>query len=626
MLKRFYLIFFLGIFILILEGEQAFAGGVVQGWVRRWPQTAGDDVARAIAVGRLSGNVCVTGSYFQGPYGLDWETILYRPDGNGLWSEDWRVWLNANDSAFAVAIDDSDNVYVTGGGYLSSSTDLDYHILKIPLPPTPPRARSYSGLAAGSMDVAYALAVDQHHNVYVTGRSGVSQSDYATIKCDADLNQLWVARYNGTGDSNDVATAITVDASGNVYVTGYSWNGSNYDYATVKYDSLGGQVWVRTYNGTGDSDDKAYDITLDGFGNIYVTGGSRGLGTGYDYLTIKYDASGNPQWNNRYFPAGGNVDDVAKAIAVNNSNNVYVTGKVQESSGNYGTIKYSSSGTLLWDRLYDGPVNGDDGAVDIAVDDFDNVYVTGYSQNTDQNYDYVTLRYNSDGSKSWERRYNGPGNGDDVANAITLFDSCNIYVTGYSTGIGTGHDYTTIKYTCSQSFPTFPLIFISWGPVLLTVTDPVGDSIGLGFNTIGNGSSYNTSVNLDSVHIPSPIIGDYQIRVTNSAMFRAPTTYKVGVRIDGNDMTLLKNNENTPPPGESDTLNYNTLPHLRGDVNGDEVQDIGDIVYLINYVFYGGPAPNPIELGDANCDTVVDIGDIVHLINYVFYQGIPPCS
>jgi hypothetical protein len=59
-----------------------------------------------------------------------------------------------------------------------------------------------------------------------------------------------------------------------------------------------------------------------------------------------------------------------------------------------------------------------------------------------------------------------------------------------------------------------------------------------------------------------------------------------------------------------------------GDANHDGVVDIGDIVYLINYVFYNGPAP--IDPSDANNDGVVDIGDLVYLINYVFYSGPEP--
>lgn len=64
----------------------------------------------------------------------------------------------------------------------------------------------------------------------------------------------------------------------------------------------------------------------------------------------------------------------------------------------------------------------------------------------------------------------------------------------------------------------------------------------------------------------------------------------------------------------------------RGDANGDGVIDVGDVVYLINYLFKGGPAPDPLEAGDANFDGVVDVGDVVYLINYLFKNGPQPCG
>jgi hypothetical protein len=63
-----------------------------------------------------------------------------------------------------------------------------------------------------------------------------------------------------------------------------------------------------------------------------------------------------------------------------------------------------------------------------------------------------------------------------------------------------------------------------------------------------------------------------------------------------------------------------------GDANNDGVVELGDIVYLINYVFkQPAPAPEPYEcVGDVNHDGVVELGDIVYLINYVFKQPAPP--
>ena len=64
--------------------------------------------------------------------------------------------------------------------------------------------------------------------------------------------------------------------------------------------------------------------------------------------------------------------------------------------------------------------------------------------------------------------------------------------------------------------------------------------------------------------------------------------------------------------------------YVPGDATGDKVVDVGDVVYLINYLFKGGPAPNPMAAGDVNGDCVVDVGDVVYMINYLFKGGPPP--
>jgi hypothetical protein len=63
----------------------------------------------------------------------------------------------------------------------------------------------------------------------------------------------------------------------------------------------------------------------------------------------------------------------------------------------------------------------------------------------------------------------------------------------------------------------------------------------------------------------------------------------------------------------------------RGDANNDGSISISDIVYLINYLFKGGPPPYYYNTGNANCDGKVSVSDVVYLINYLFKSGPPPC-
>jgi outer membrane protein assembly factor BamB len=65
-------------------------------------------------------------------------------------------------------------------------------------------------------------------------------------------------------------------------------------------------------------------------------------------------------------------------------------------------------------------------------------------------------------------------------------------------------------------------------------------------------------------------------------------------------------------------------PYQRGDANADGVIDVGDILYLINFLFRSGPLPEPEEAGDANCDGRVSISDVIYLVNYLFRDGNPP--
>ncbi len=67
-------------------------------------------------------------------------------------------------------------------------------------------------------------------------------------------------------------------------------------------------------------------------------------------------------------------------------------------------------------------------------------------------------------------------------------------------------------------------------------------------------------------------------------------------------------------------------PYLLGDVNTDRLIDIGDVIFLINYLYKSGPVPYILISGDTNRDGIIDIADVVLLINYLFKSGPPPAS
>jgi len=432
--------------------------GVHEDWVARYNGGNGSDIAYAIAVDG-SGNVYVTG-FSVGPGSCnfvcnDYATIKYNASGTQEWVARYDGPAHDDDHATAIAIDASGNVYVTGSSIGTVWPDYDYATVKYDNAGIQQWVARYSG-PGNNMDFANAIVVDASGSVYVTGASVGSGTgfDYVTIKYDSSGNQQWVARYNGPGNGDDEAYSIAVDASGNVYVTGYSAGSGTglSDYATIKYDASGNQLWVARYNGPGNGTDQANAIAIDTSGNVYATGFSDGSGTGFDYATVKYDNSGQEQWVARY-NGPGNDDDEAYGITVDVSGNVYVTG-LSVGSGtqeDYATIKYDSSGNQQWVARYNGPANLNDDGRAIAVDASGNVYVTGFSVGSGTGFDYATVKYDSSGQEQWVVRYDGPASVDDQAYAIAVDASAVVYVTGYSTGLGGETDYTTIKYSQAPS-------------------------------------------------------------------------------------------------------------------------------------------------------------------------------
>src|ERR1051326_7596422 len=111
---------------------------------------------------------------------------------------------------------------------------------------------------------------------------------------------------------------------------------SDFDYLTICYSGAGAQQWLQTYNSSYDSTDQATAITLDGAGNIYVTGSSFDSLTGNDITTIKYSGSGTQQWTET-LNSVNNFSDIPGTVAVDPFGNTYVSGTAQSQ---YVTVKY----------------------------------------------------------------------------------------------------------------------------------------------------------------------------------------------------------------------------------------------------------------------------------------------
>jgi len=488
--------------LLMLAGHLLAQAPVQEAWVRQFVPTAPQKAvfAGALVVDRL-GHVHVGGVALKTNVTTDYLAVKYDGEGNPQWTNIFNSNFDRDDDLEALTVDALGYVYLTGESE-GKGEFTDFVTLKLNSKGEVQWLARYDG-PAQKEDDANAIAVDGRGNVYVTGASMNSgafpTTDYATVAYDAAGKQLWVARYDGPGNNFDEANAIAVDAQGNVYVTGFSRATSGpratADFTTIKYSPTGGQLWVARYNGPGNGDDIAVDLALDAAGNVIVTGSSAGAGTGIDIATIKYGNDGKELWSRRYHgPANG--DDQPHALAVDAEGFVYVTGYANaqrlSTQRDYITIKYAADGTEQWAALYDGPGKDWDEAHALAVDAAGNVYVTGQSageQTTGA--DYATLKYNRDGKEMWVARYSSEGKQSDGAADITVDASGNVYVTGTTQATAETSTIITIKYTQAA---------VVSRPQLAKPTNGSGDqplAVMLQWHPLGGAVSYRLQVSTD---------------------------------------------------------------------------------------------------------------------------------
>jgi uncharacterized delta-60 repeat protein len=475
-------------FVILLISSFSLNAQVTQDWVARY-NGGGDsiDIPYAMAVDRW-GNVYVAGKTQakEDYYNSDYFTVKYNSAGVLQWVQTYNGPADSTDVATAIAVDNLGYVYVTGysrGGIATDPPDI------VTIKYNPAGALQWLDRhinLGGSYPTC--IALDNSGFIYVSGQIWnpfIIAIAMSTIKYNSSGGVEFVTQSEG-----NYASSMNVDAYGNVYVTGPGDTRSNgttgMDYTTIKYNSSGLQQWIAYYDyGLKQyGRDEPTSLAIDGSGNVYVTGKSEGENSLDDYATIKYNSSGVQEWVARY-NGPCDLSDWANAIAVDEFSNVYVTGR---SCAEYVTIKYNSNGVQQWIAKYNH-LSGTMEAYAIALDASGSVYVTGSGYYAALE-DFCTVKYNSSGELMWEQQYNGPGNSVDIPNSIIIDSSNNVYVTGISAGSGTLEDFATIKYSQPTGIEEVQIIALQIYP------NPASDIFTL---TIDRNSNADLTLNIYNV-------------------------------------------------------------------------------------------------------------------------------
>ena len=395
-----------------------------------------------------------------------------------------QVGGTSEDRSLGVAVDAQGNVYTCGlfsgtarfgTTTLISAGDKDIFLFKQDSLGNHLWARRAGG---DGYDDAYGIAFSPSGEIYLTGNfsnsaqfgnlnlvsAGPSNTtDIFVVKYSSDGDPIW-ARSAG-GNLLDQSYGITADRDGNIVIAGFIMGTANFsgtaltatdlrDIFLAKYNSSGTLVWARKAGGP--DFEEVNDVASDAQGNYIITGYFKGRATfettilnsnsnSEDIFIAKYSAAGSLIWAKA---AGGSGADAANSIAVDDTNNIIISGRFEGNASfegfNVGAIgqrdafiaKYKRDGNVLWVKSEGGSTF--DESFSVATDAVGGIYSTGYftgranfgGQDLTSNgdYDMFIAYYNPDGTMIW-RRSSG-GQSLDNGRGVATSKYGNVYVLG----------------------------------------------------------------------------------------------------------------------------------------------------------------------------------------------------
>ena len=299
-----------------------------------------------------------------------------------------RTWGGADtDDGNEIAVAPDGSVYVAGTT-ASADGDFDAFLLKY----GPDRALVWERAYGRPLDAqtgfddefGAGLAVASDGSVYLTGGLGTGVLFLAKFGADGTL--LWDTTW---GENGTIGTGAAIDAQGNVYVSGLSsvLNGgvNQTEALLLKFDPNGDVVWARAWGGSGFDAARAVATGADG---VYITGETNSFFAN-DAFVVKFDVDGNVLWERDWGVDGVDAPftglTAAFGIATDGLGNVYITGNASDTGhrNNIVLVKFNASGDLQWNRI-GGPGFGNGADVAVSADN-SAVFVSGNILSDDAN-------------------------------------------------------------------------------------------------------------------------------------------------------------------------------------------------------------------------------------------------
>ena len=410
-----------------------------------WVQTTGspDNIPWTYNTLDPFGELVVVGNTQISPGHTQVLTTKYDERGNMIWQQTWSAMTGTNNYGVSALTDAEGNVYVAAT-VTNVGSQLDFALLKYRVDGVLEWVATWDGPASLD-DIPAAMALNSSGEVFLAGTTWTDPlyTDFALVKIDGGGQVSWSVTYDHAG-LIDAGVAVELDQNGHPVISGVSAPSLlTWEMATLRFDtSTGNGMDTLRVQIPGLGLQEARAMAIDGSGNIYVTGNFHD-GQQRDVQTLKIGSGFTMTWLENWDHAG--KDDNGLAVAADSFGNVYVAGLAGNPSGGseFLTLKYGPDGDLLWSRLFQ-PRDSTWAAMatGLAVSD-DGVLVTG-TVHTTVGMSFATVKYASNGKLVWSKTHATPQQ-DGKAMALALGTQGQVYVSGIFEG-SAGNSYATIKY------------------------------------------------------------------------------------------------------------------------------------------------------------------------------------
>ncbi len=296
-------------------------------------------------------------------------------------------------------------------------------------------------------ETGYDIAIDDLDNIYIVG----SQTNYNSgltsvilLKYDTNGTLLWEESWSLLDQT--MASDMAIDNTNNLYIAANTKDSNNNETVCIlRYNSNGVRQWNVTW---GDSFyvNYATGIAVDNLGDVYVEGYTEYTVDESEIFLLKYNSNGVMQWNETWNKPGV---DLGGDLFIDNATNIYITGSTQPSGTlddpDLFILKYNSSAEIQWYNAWG--FSREDGGIDITMDNSNNLYVAGFSSKpgTKEEYDICLVKFNSLGVLQWNTTWGGKSG--EICNGIALDSLDDIYIIGSTESYGSGSvDLVLLKY------------------------------------------------------------------------------------------------------------------------------------------------------------------------------------